>query len=173
MKEDILSKIVYHVLVVFLGLIIFAFGAVLGNLIAKSAIEEVVKTKIDTFYVHHIDTIKVDSIVYKEKKVLDTLYLHDTILVKEQKVYEDSLSRIYISGIEPQLDSIYYFIPRDTIFINKETVIYRNVKKHFNFGIGVGGYLGAGVGYNPMKGTFGVNAPEVGVGVIIGFVYTP
>lgn len=154
-------------------LLMFVGGFLVGRYIYHVEPETVIEFKTDTIYKHSIDTIKVDKIVYKDKKVLDTIYVHDTVLVREQKVYEDSLSRIWISGIQPEIDSIQHFIPRDTVIVNNETTITKTVKKHWNWGVGLGAYVGAGAGYNPINNSFGVQAPEVGVGLIIGVIYTP
>ena len=90
-------------------------------------------TKYDTTYVHTIDTITVtkSDIVYKNIIVLDTIYISDTAMFVEQKVFEDSLSTIYISGIEANLDSIEYRIKRDTVKIYTEKI--QTVKEKDNF----------------------------------------
>ena len=168
MKEDTFNSIIYNVLIVVFGLLVFFVGYDLGKSEVKN---ENIKTITDTIIIHTTDTIKVDTIIYKNKYKLDTLFVHDTILIKEQKVYQDSFSTIWISGIEPDIDSIQYYIPKDTIIINNQTTITK--KKKLNFGIGVGGYLGAGVGYNPINHNFGLLAPEIGVGVIVGVIYSP
>lgn len=133
--------------------------------------EEKIEFKTDTLLIKSWDTLYVDTIIYKERKVLDTVYLHDTILLREQLEYEDSLSHVWVSGIEPSIDSIVHFIPRDTVIVNNETTITKIQKKKWALVIGVGGYFGAGAGYCPMTGKFGVQAPEVGIGVIIGGGY--
>lgn len=37
----------------------------------------------------------------------------------EEKVYEDSIADIYISGFQPNIDSINYHIPKQTIYVDK------------------------------------------------------
>ena len=89
--------------------------------------------KNDTIIIKSIDTITVTKkdIIYKENIILDTIYIKDTALFVEQKVFEDSISTIFISGVKPELDSIYYRIPRDTIQIEIEKV--QTVKEKDNF----------------------------------------
>lgn len=153
-----------------IGIVLVIIAFLLGRCTYECPEPETIE-KHDTTYIHSTDTVKVDTIIYKDRIVLDTFYIRDTFLVREQLTYEDSLSKIYVSGIDPSIDSIIHYIPRDTVIITND--ITHVVKKKWNFGIGVGGYVGAGVGYNPLKGSFGVNAPEVGVGVIVGIMYCP
>ena len=90
-------------------------------------------TKNDTTYVHTIDTITVtkSDIVYKNIIVLDTIYISDTAMLVEQKVFNDSISTIYISGVKPEIDSIEYRIPKDTVQIYTEKI--QTVKEKDNF----------------------------------------
>ena len=89
--------------------------------------------KRDTVVTHSIDTITIEktNISYRDIIVLDTVYIKDTTLIVEQKVFEDSISTIFISGIEANLDSIYYRIPRDTLKIEIEKI--QTVKEKDNF----------------------------------------
>lgn len=155
-----------------IGIVLVIIAFLLGRCTYECPEPETIE-KHDTMLIHSVDTVTVhkDSIVYKDRVILDTFIIRDTFLVSEQLTYEDSLSKIWVSGINPAIDSIVHYIPRDTVIINND--ITHVVKKKWNFGIGVGGYVGAGVGYNPLKGSFGVNAPEVGVGVIVGIMYCP
>lgn len=118
----------------------------------------------DTTYITHIDTVKVDSIIYKTKTKLDTLYVHDTLLIREQKEYEDSLSHIWISGIDAEIDSILYTIPEKETII--ETEITRTIHKKSGWTITIGPYIGAGAALNNNKVYL---SPEIGVGVTIGY----
>ena len=127
------------------------------------------ETKSDTVYIHHTDTFLKDTIIYKWKKTLDTIYLPaDTQLVVEQKYYEDTFSAVWISGVEPNIDSIKHFIPRDTMLIHTETTNTVIKQKKSGFGITLGVYAGYG-GY-VKNGIVGV-APEIGVGGSIGWTY--
>lgn len=125
------------------------------------------ETHSDTVFIHSKDTLYFpkDSIIYKWKKSTDTLYLHDTVLVREQKCYQDSFSTIWISGIEPEIDSIIHFIPRDTVLINTETTTTVVQKKKFGLGVTFG--LSAGYGGYYDNGKVGL-APEIGISVVIG-----
>ena len=107
-------------------------------------------TKNDTTYVHTIDTITVikSDIIYKNTIVLDTIYVKDTAMLIEQKTYSDSISTIYISGVNPELDSIEYRLPKDTvqIFIEKTNTIQKKESFwHNRFVISAGVYAGFGI----------------------------
>lgn len=106
--------------------------------------------KNDTIVIHTVDTVKVTNsdIIYKETIVLDTVYIKDTALVVEQKVFEDSISTIYISGVNPELDSIEYRLPKDTVQIYTEKI--QTVKEqesfwHNRFTISAGLFAGYGL----------------------------
>lgn len=121
---------------------------------------------IDTIVVR--DTLRievpVEKIKYRDRKIVDTLYLQTpqdtTPLPIEEKVYEDSISTIQISGIQPQIDKIEYHIPQQTIYVDKVVEVEKSKsfwEDRFIFTVGVyGGYgiiskqpdifIGAGVG---------------------------
>ena len=121
-------------------------------------------TKCDTTDVNTIDTVTVtkSDIVYKNIIVLDTIYIADAAMRVEQKVFEDSLSTIYISGIEANLDSIEYRIKRDTLKIYKEINNTISQKESFwnnRFVVTAGVYAGYGLL---------TNKPDIYVGVGFG-----
>lgn len=115
----------------------------------KKVVYETV-TQNDTILIKSIDTITVmkKDIEYRDVIVLDTIYISDTSLVFEQKIYQDTISTVYISGIEANLDSIYYRIPRDTFKIYTEKI--QTVKEqesfwHNRFVVSAGVYAGFGL----------------------------
>jgi hypothetical protein len=75
--------------------------------------------KYDTIVEVKYDTITKEKIKYKERIKLDTLYLHDTIFIKEQINYRDSIASIWVSGFHPEIDSIHYTIPEKTVYVDK------------------------------------------------------
>lgn len=88
--------------------------AVLGN-------DEI---KYDTIY--HTDTITAYKPVFIECRSIDTMYIQvrDTIrqgdtlylpLQREQVIWQDSLARVYASGVSPHIDSVLHFVPTRTI----------------------------------------------------------
>ena len=89
--------------------------------------------KNDTILIKSTDTITIEktNISYRDIIVLDTLFVKDTSLVVEQKVFEDSISTIFISGVNPELDSIKYRLPKDTVIVNSEIV--HTVQKQDSF----------------------------------------
>ena len=104
----------------------------------------------DTIFVHTVDTFKVNKseIIYRDVHILDTIYLKDTALFVEQKVFSDSISTIYISGVNTELDSIEYRLSRDTVKIEIEKV--KTVKEqesfwHNRFTISAGVFAGYGL----------------------------
>ena len=121
-------------------------------------------TRVDTLVIR--DTIKVTEAVSVTKKVIDsvlvpvtdTITLRDTlwvILEKEQVTWEDSLARVYASGINPQVDSVIHFT--QDLIITKEIPVIQVKKTKFGLGFqaGVGverdkivPYIGVSLSYN-------------------------
>lgn len=162
-KTHIIIEVVMAVLIVVLSLLLFRS--------CGSETEPSIETKIDTFYIRKTDTLLVEKPKWKDRIVLDTIYIpSDTILIKEQKVYEDTLSTIWVSGINPLVDSIRYYIPRDTVIINKETTITKTKLKRNGWAITVGPYIGYGGFYNQQNNTLGFG-PSVGLSVSVGYSY--
>ena len=89
--------------------------------------------KNDTILIKSVDTITIEktNISYRDVIVLDTVFLKDTAMLVEQKIFEDSISTIYISGVNPELDSIEYRLPKDTVKIEIEKL--QTVKEKDNF----------------------------------------
>ena len=107
-------------------------------------------TQNDTIVIKSIDTITIEKaeIIYRDVHILDTIFVKDTALFVEQKVYCDSLSTIYISGVNPELDSIEYRLPKDTVQIFTEKI--QTVKEqesfwHTRFTISAGVFAGYGL----------------------------
>lgn len=144
----------------------FIIGLALGILLMlipytfKSTIPKPI-LKTDTIHTTSIDTIFIDKIKYVKTSKLDTIFIYDTILIKEQKIYEDTISTIWISGINPEIDSIKYRLPRDTFFITNE-IEQKRINKGIILGIGLGGC----VIYNPITGRI---EPGIGINASIGF----
>ena len=107
-------------------------------------------TKNDTIIIKSVDTITIEKkdIEYRDVFILDTIFVKDTSLVFEQKIYQDTISTVYISGIEANLDSIYYRIPRDTLKIYTEKIQTVKEKESFwhnRFTISAGVFCGYGL----------------------------
>lgn len=127
---------------------------------------EDIKQIVDTMYVR--DTITQYKPILEERVVLkkvpypvektDTLRIHDTLFVyldREQVVWQDSLSRVYASGILPQIDSVQHFIQERIVTI--QTTI--PVKKPCRWGVGIQ------AGYGVQFGDQIHHAPYVGIGL--------
>ena len=124
--------------------------------------------KVDTLFIR--DTImsndpvfvtktKIDSIPYPVP-VRDTLWKTDTVwLQKEQVMWQDSLSRVYASGVSVEIDSVLHFV--STKIITKERDVMVKVKPKWSIGVHAGygafanngqiatsPYIGVGVSYN-------------------------
>lgn len=152
----------------FIGIVIL-FVVCCFKCCSYKPIEGGTEVKKDTFYIHHTDTVLKDTIIYKWKKVKDTVYLpKDTQLLVEQKCYEDSLSTIWISGIESDIDSIEYRIPRDTFRIQTEITNTVIEEIRSGWGITIGFYAGYG-GYVDNRQV--KLSPEIGIGGTIGWTY--
>ena len=140
-------------------------GFLIGQQHPQKSPVEPIKEKVDTLLI--LDTITLTKPVFVEKiqldsvlvPVTDTLWKHDTLYVyleREQIQWQDSLCRVYASGINPQVDSVTHFV-QETI-ITREISVPVKVKSRWGFGIQVG--YGAGVNGKQVYLT-----PYVGVGI--------
>lgn len=121
--------------------------------------------RVDTLVIR--DTITQYEPIYKEihkvEKVLvpvvDTMRVTDTLYVyleREQVVWQDSLSRVYASGILPQIDSVEHYI--NERIVTRE--LTRVVKERCRWGVGV--HAGYGVG---VMGSKVCGMPYIGIGI--------
>ena len=140
-------------------------GFLIGQKHPQKSPVEPIKEKVDTLLI--FDTITLTKPVFVEKIQLDSIYMpvtdtlwkHDTLYVyleREQIQWQDSLCRVYASGINPQVDSVTHFV-QETI-INREISVPVKVKSRWGLGIQVG--YGAGVNGKQVYLT-----PYVGVGI--------
>ena len=140
-------------------------GVLIGQKHPQKSPVEPIKEKVDTLLI--FDTITLTKPVFVEKiqldsvymPVTDTLWKHDTLyvyLVREQIQWQDSLCRVYASGINPQVDSVTHFV-QETI-ITREISVPVKVKSRWGLGIQVG--YGAGINGKQVYMT-----PYVGVGI--------
>lgn len=150
------AKDVIFLLLLLLGLASTAF--LLGRATKDCAGETIVE-RVDTLVIR--DTIVSYKPISVTKRVVDTAYVYvpevivrnDTVwavMEREQVAWEDSLARVYASGIQPKVDSVIHY--REQMTITKEIP----VKVQSRWGIGVQG--GVGVGKDGLT-------PYVGVGV--------
>jgi len=139
-------------------------GFLVGRRCPRNAPGETPTPKVDTLFIR--DTFKVtepkfitrrvvDSIPYP---VTDTIRVRDTLFVlleRQQVTWEDSLARVYASGVNPHVDSVIHFTQE--MVITKEIPVIRVKKARWGVGIqaGVGAgkdgltpYLGVGFSYN-------------------------
>ena len=161
METDTIKRIVYAVVAVIMALLL---SYVIGRRDGFNSAVEGETEKVDTLYLR--DTIVQYEPILEERVVLkkvpvpvtDTLRVHDTLYVyldREQVVWQDSLSRVYASGILPQIDSVQHYITER--IVTKEVTIH--VKKPCRWGVGVH------AGYGVQLGDQVRFAPYVGVGV--------
>lgn len=151
-----------------LAIVVFVMAMILSYIIGRrdglnSAVKGEVE-KVDTLYIR--DTITQYKPILEERVILkkvrvpvtDTLRIRDTLYIsmdREQVVWQDSLSRVYASGIMPQIDSVEHYITER--IVTKEVTI--QVKKPCRWGVGVQ------VGYGVQFGEQVRTAPYIGVGV--------
>ena len=141
-----------------------ALGFIVGHRCDRSGPVAQVEARVDTLFVR--DTIKVTDPVFLTRRIVDTIAypVHDTTkvrdtlyvyLAREQVTWEDSLSRVYASGIDPQVDSVIHFV-QDRI-ITKEIPVIQVKRTRWGIGVqagvtgdknGVIPYVGVGVSYN-------------------------
>lgn len=107
-------------------------------------------TQTDTILIKSIDTITIEktNISYRDIIILDTVFVKDTAMLVEQKVYEDTISTVYFKGIDAEIDSIKYRLPKDTLKIFTETTNTITQKESFwhnRFIISAGIFCGYGL----------------------------
>lgn len=157
--------------IIVLLLMTFVLGFMIGRHYPLHLPTEPVKVRVDTLLIH--DTIKSVKPIYVERRVVDSVYVpvcsacsddgtdgtdgtEMVLMEREQVVWTDSLSKVYASGVMPQVDSVIHTIPREIITIEK--VMPVKVKTHWGIGVQVG--MGATLNNNQVK-----VSPYVGVGV--------
>ena len=161
MGTDTSKRIVFAVAAIILSLLLSYF---IGRRDGLNLAMEAETEKVDTLYLR--DTIVQYEPILEERVVLkkvpvpvtDTLRIHDTLYVyldREQVVWQDSLSRVYASGILPQIDSVQHYISER--IVTKEVTIH--VKKPCRWGVGVH------AGYGVQLGDQVRTAPYIGVGI--------
>ena len=163
METGTIKKITYAVVAVIMALLLSYF---IGRRDGFNSAVRGETESVDTMYVH--DTIMQyrpileERVVYKREyvpvPVTDTLWKHDTLYVSldhEQVVWQDSLSRVYASGILPQIDSVQHFVSERVVTRELTQV----VKKPCRWGVGIH------AGYGIQLGEQVKTAPYIGVGV--------
>lgn len=121
---------------------------------------EVVDTMVIYKTITQYEPILEERVVLQKVPVIvsDTMWIHDTMYVyldREQVMWQDSLSKVYASGILPQIDSVQHFIT-ERIVTRELTQV---VKKPCRWGLGI--HAGYGVSYSEKF----IHTPYVGVGI--------
>ena len=116
--------------------------------------DTVVLTRIEVDTLYKIDTLFQTKLKVKEIKSIDTLIVKDTLLVREQKTYGDSLYTAWISGYDACLDSIRLYNKTsivNTIQTKEIHVKARDCPISFGvqagYGYPCGAYIGIGISY--------------------------
>lgn len=155
------------IIMIIMGIVI----AILSYFLVRSYtadIEQEIVTKFDTIVELKIDTIFVEKPKIIERKVIDTLYIKsDTTLLCESRTFVDSVSTIWVSGINPLVDSVEYHIQKEYITIEKETTITKIKKQKLGYGL----HCGLGVGYGATFGNQVLMQPYIGINVSFGLNY--
>ena len=116
--------------------------------------DTVVLTRIEVDTLYKIDTLFQTKLKVKEIKSIDTLIVKDTLLVREQKTYSDSLYTAWISGYDACMDSIKLY--NRTSLVNTIKTEEIHVKKkdcpisfgvQAGYGYPCGAYMGIGISY--------------------------
>lgn len=149
----------------FIGVVLAAcLGFLVGRRCPRNAPGEPPTPKVDTLFIQ--DTFKVTEPKYITKRAIDsipypvgdTLRLRDTLYVlleRQQVTWEDSLARVYASGVNPQVDSVIHFTQE--MVITKEIPVIQVKKTRWGIGFQAGAtadkngvlpYVGVGVSYN-------------------------
>lgn len=109
----------------------------------------------DTIHAH--DTIRIAQPMYVERRIVDTIVVHDTlmrevmVLQREQRVYQDSNFRAVVSGFRPSLDTMHVYQQHRTVKVTEQIAPPRwSLGLQGGVGItpkGVQPYVGIGISY--------------------------
>ncbi len=136
-------------------LIVLAFGL---GWFAKSSPEAVIEARTDTVFSSSL-VVRRDTVPYYLPTPLicwhtgDTIHVGDTVLPVEQKIYRDSNYTAYVSGYNPNLDSLKVY-PKTVTVTNDIVRIPKCPSKKWGLGIQAGysypagSYVGIGISYN-------------------------
>ncbi len=91
-----------------------------------------------------VDTVYMRVITNKNDTVKDSVLVELPITQKEYKTKE---YQAWVSGYQPNLDSIHFFIPTTTIYV-KQKVKRWGIGLQAGYGYPNGLYVGVGVSYN-------------------------
>lgn len=161
MQRDIIKNLVYAMVALIASIAVsYCIGRRDGRIKAKK--DDFVK--MDTLVI--VDTIvqyeaKIEERIKIERvlvPVTDTIRLHDTLFIyleREQVIWQDDFSKVYASGIQPQIDSVLHFVTERVV--TKE--LTRVVNKPCRWGLGIH------AGYGLQLGSNITAAPYIGVGV--------
>lgn len=148
-------------------IVVIAFGAGQKHALKRLILPQ--KEREDTLIVY--ETKLVEKPVFVENKVVekvpvpvpvsDTMVVHDTIYVymnREQVHWQDSMSDVYASGYDVQVDSVRHNIQTQVITKERDVVVKVKPKwsigVHAGYGIAISGqvrtapYVGVGITYN-------------------------
>lgn len=116
--------------------------------------DTVVLTRIEVDTLYKIDTLFQTKLKVKEIKSIDTLIVKDTLLVREQKTYGDSLYTAWISGYDACLDSIMIYNRTSLVNTIKTKEIHVKTRDcpisfgvQAGYGYPCGAYIGIGISY--------------------------
>jgi hypothetical protein len=167
MATDIISKALTAMEIIVAAVLVSYYVG--HNRGINEAGERVVE-RVDTLVVR--DTITQYKPILEERRVIervpfpvvDTLMMRDTLYVyleREQVIWQDSLARVYASGISPQVDSVEHFVTEK--IITRETIVPQIQKTRWGIGIQAGygvyldgqvrtaPYIGVGISYNLLR----------------------
>ena len=170
------SKLYILALSVLLGIGLTGFGAFLGYCFADDS--KMIEKQTDTIYIERTDTLRIadfDTIVenvvrYKQIAIHDTAFVFVSdntiaIPITQKHYHEDSLCDVWVSGYEPNLDSL-HIVQRHTTEIIRETKVdYKMPRLTAEVGLQglylqdrLLGSVGAEVRYNAPKMSYSLGA---------------
>lgn len=157
---DYKKRLIVLGLLALLGCVSYFIGRRDGRNKATMTLNEVVDTMVIYKTITQYEPILEERVVLQKVPVMvrDTMWIHDTMYVyldREQVVWQDSLSKVYASGIMPQVDSVQHYISER--IVTKE--LTKIVKKPCRWSLGI--HAGYGVSYREKF----IHTPYVGVGI--------
>lgn len=112
-----IRDIIYIIVIIMLTMLCVHFGLKEPEIKTETIVKTDTVVRVDTF------TITKEKIKYKERKIIDTLYVYkenDSIPLEQEQIhYHDSIADIFVSGYKPEIDSIHYTIQEKTVYVDK------------------------------------------------------
>lgn len=118
----------------FVGVVSFVIGFMLGRHSTKDTIERTL-CKTDTIRLSSVDTLTLTKPLYKTYRIVDTIIIavdtarNVTLPITQKHYSKDSVYDAWVSGYDPQLDSIKVYAKNNTEIVTNTITQTREINK--------------------------------------------